>query len=94
LFYESKRNYFKSLIASSRFVLEPCKGTYFQLVNYKNISDENDSDFAIRLIKEKGLASIPLSGFYSAPKQQQLLRFCFAKKEETLEQAAEIICKL
>ena len=94
LFYESKRNYFKKLISGSRFVLEPCQGTYFQLVNYKNISEEKDSDFAIRLIKEKGLASIPLSGFYSAQKQQQLLRFCFAKKEETLEKAAEIICKL
>jgi methionine aminotransferase len=94
LFYESKRNYFKKLISGSRFVLEPCQGTYFQLVNYKNISEEKDFDFAIRLIKEKGLASIPLSGFYSAQKQQQLLRFCFAKKEETLEKAAEIICKL
>jgi methionine aminotransferase len=93
-FYESKRNYFKKLISSSRFILEPCQGTYFQLVNYKNITEESDSDFAIRLIKEKGLASIPLSGFYSQPKQQKLLRFCFAKKEETLEKAAEIICKL
>ncbi len=93
-FYESKRNYFKKLISGSRFILEPCQGTYFQLVNYKNITNETDSDFAIRLIKEKGLASIPLSGFYSHPKQQQLLRFCFAKKEETLEKAAEIICKL
>ncbi len=93
-FYESKRDYFKKLISGSRFILEPCRGTYFQLVNYKNISEENDSDFAIRLIKEKGLASIPLSGFYSEPKQQNLLRFCFAKKEETLEKAAEIICKL
>ena len=93
-FYESKRNYFKKLISGSRFILEPCQGTYFQLVNYKNITNETDSDFAIRLIKEKGLASIPLSGFYSQPKQQQLLRFCFAKKDETLEKAAEIICKL
>jgi methionine aminotransferase len=93
-FYESKRNYFKKLISTSRFILEPCQGTYFQLVNYKNITKESDSDFAIRLIKEKGLASIPLSGFYSKPKQQKLLRFCFAKKEETLEKAAEIICKL
>lgn len=93
-FYETKRNYFRKLISSSRFILEPCQGTYFQLVNYKNISEEKDSDFAIRLIKEKGLASIPLSGFYSEPNQQNLLRFCFAKKEETLEKAAEIICKL
>jgi methionine aminotransferase len=63
-------------------------------LNYKNITDEKDTDFAIRLTKEKGLASIPLSVFYSNQKQQQLLRFCFAKKEETLQKAAEIICKL
>ncbi len=94
MFYEQKRNFFRKLISGSRFIMEPCQGTYFQLVNYKNISEEKDSDFAIRLIKDKGLASIPLSGFYSIPKQQHLLRFCFAKKDETLEKAAEIICKL
>lgn len=93
-FYQSKRDYFKDLISSSRFEIEPCTGTYFQLLNYKNITDEKDTDFAIRLTKEKGLASIPLSVFYSNQQQQQLLRFCFAKKEETLEKAAEIICKL
>lgn len=93
-FYQSKRDYFRSLISSSRFEIEPCTGTYFQLLNYKNITDEKDTDFAIRLTKEKGLASIPLSVFYSNQKQQQLLRFCFAKKEETLQKAAEIICKL
>ena len=74
--------------------MEPCAGTYFQVVNYKTISDEKDTDFAIRLTKEKGIAAIPLSVFYSNQQQQQLLRFCFAKKEETLEKAAEIICKL
>jgi len=93
-FYQSKRDYFRNLISSSRFEIEPCTGTYFQLLNYKNITDEKDTDFAIRLTKEKGLASIPLSVFYSNQQQQQLLRFCFAKKEETLERAAEIICKL
>lgn len=93
-FYQAKRDYFKNLISGSRFIIEPCDGTYFQLVNYKNISSENDTEFAIRLIKEKGLASIPLSVFYSEPKQQNLLRFCFAKKEETLQKAAEIICSL
>lgn len=93
-FYQSKRDYFRDLISSSRFEIEPCTGTYFQLLNYKNITDEKDTDFAIRLTKEKGLASIPLSVFYSNQQQQQLLRFCFAKKEETLEKAAEIICKL
>lgn len=93
-FYQSKRDYFRNLISSSRFEIEPCTGTYFQLLNYKKITDEKDTDFAVRLTKEKGLASIPLSVFYSNQQQQQLLRFCFAKKEETLEKAAEIICKL
>lgn len=93
-FYQAKRDYFKKLISTSRFGLEPCTGTYFQLLNYKNITDEKDTDFAVRLTKEKGLASIPLSVFYSNQQQQQLLRFCFAKKEETLEMAAEILCKI
>ncbi len=93
-FYQAKRDYFQKLISSSRFIMEPCTGTYFQLLNYKNISDEKDTDIAIRLTKEKGLASIPLSVFYSNQNQQHLLRFCFAKKEETLEQAAEILCKI
>ncbi len=93
-FYQAKRDYFKKLISSSRFTIEPCTGTYFQLLNYKAITDEIDTDFAIRLTKEKGLASIPLSVFYTKNNQQQLLRFCFAKKEETLEKAAEIMCKL
>jgi methionine transaminase len=93
-FYQAKRDYFRKLISTSRFEIEPCTGTYFQLLNYKNLSNENDTDFAVRLTKEKGLASIPLSVFYTSRQQQNLLRFCFAKKEETLEQAAEIICKL
>lgn len=93
-FYQSKRDYFRKLISTSRFDIEPCAGTYFQLLSYKNITDEKDTDFAIRLTKEKGLAAIPLSVFYTHKNQQQLLRFCFAKKEETLEIAAEIICTL
>lgn len=93
-FYQAKRDYFRQLISTSRFTLEPCTGTYFQLVNYKTISDEKDTDFAIRLTKEKSIAAIPLSVFYSNQQQQHLLRFCFAKKNETLEKAAEIICKL
>jgi methionine aminotransferase len=93
-FYQAKRDHFRSLISSSRFILEPCTGTYFQLLNYKNISNEPDTDLAIRLTKEKGLAAIPLSVFYTGGKQQHLLRFCFAKKEETLQKAAEIICTL
>ncbi len=93
-FYQQKRDYFQKLISSSRFQIEPCTGTYFQLLNYKNISDEKDTDFAIRLTKEKKLASVPLSVFYSKQTDNKLLRFCFAKKEETLEKAAEIMNKL
>lgn len=93
-FYQYKRDFFRKLICSSRLELKKCEGTYFQLAGYKKISEENDFDFAIRLTKEFKLAAIPLSVFYTNQKQQQLLRFCFAKKKETLEQAAEIICKL
>jgi methionine transaminase len=90
-FYQKKRDHFQKLIAASRFQIEPCTGTYFQLLNYKNISEEKDTDFAIRLTKEKKLAAVPLSVFYGRASDNKLLRFCFAKKNETLEQAAEII---
>jgi methionine transaminase len=93
-FYQQKRDLFRKLISSSRFQLEPCTGTYFQLVNYSSITNEEDTDFAIRLTKEKKLASVPLSVFYTKPTDNKLLRFCFAKKDETLERAAEIINKL
>ncbi|MDF2449682.1 MAG: aminotransferase class [Bacteroidota bacterium] len=93
-FYQTKRDYFRQLISCSRFTMEPCTGTYFHLLNYKNISDESDTEFALRLTKEKGLAAIPLSVFSSNKPQNHLLRFCFAKKEETLERAAEILCTL
>lgn len=93
-FYETKRNYFRQLIAPSRFIVEECTGTYFQLLNYKNITNENDTDFAIRLTKENKLASIPLSVFYTNKTDNKLLRFCFAKKNDTLEKAAEVINKI
>lgn len=93
-FYQQKRDYFQKLISPSRFIIEPCTGTYFQLLNYKKISEEKDTDFAIRLTKEKKLASVPLSVFYSKQTDNKLLRFCFAKKDETLQQAAEIMNKL
>jgi methionine aminotransferase len=93
-FYQEKRDYFIQLIKGSRFECTPAPGTYFQLLNYKNISDEKDTDYAVRLIKESGLAAIPISVFYHKPVQDNMLRFCFAKRNETLEKAAEIICKL
>jgi methionine aminotransferase len=93
-FYQNKRDYFLKLTASSK--LRPLKssGTYFQLMSYKNISLEADTDLAIRLTKEKKIATVPLSVFYNNKIDNKLLRFCFAKKEETLEKAAEIICSL
>jgi len=93
-FYQTKRDFFRGLIKNSRFTIEDCTGTYFQLLGYKRITEEKDTDFAIRLTKENKLASVPLSVFYSKPMDNNLLRFCFAKKEETLEKAAEIINKI
>ena len=93
-FYTQKRNLFIKLIKGSKFSYEQSTGTYFQLLKYDAISNEKDVDFAIRLTKEYKLASIPLSVFYHEKIDNKLLRFCFAKKDETLEKAAEILCKL
>lgn len=90
-YYQEKRDYFAKLIAPSRFDFELSKGTYFQLLRYKNISEEKDTDFAIRLTKENKIASIPVSVFYHEGTDEHVLRFCFAKKDHTLEQAAEIL---
>lgn len=95
-FYQSKRDYFLSLLKTSRFSFEPSRGTYFQLLNYQAISQEADQDLAERWTKEIGIASIPVSVFYEdqqAPRAS-VLRFCFAKDDATLEQAAEILCSL
>lgn len=90
-FYQRKRDFFLSLIESSGFIFTPSKGTYFQLLDYSNITDEHDEDFAKRLVQEHRLASIPISVFYNEPPPTKVLRFCFAKKEHTLEQAARIL---
>lgn len=91
LFYEQKRNYFLRLLQGSRFTFSPAAGSYFQLLHYDAISNERDTDFAVRLTKEAGVAAIPVSVFYNQPEQvsNRVLRFCFAKKNTTLEQAAE-----
>ncbi len=87
-FYQGKRNYFNRLLKGSPFILTPARGTYFQLVNYSRISDEPDTEFAMRLINETGVAAMPLSVFMHKVKNTQYLRFCFAKKNETLEEVA------
>ncbi len=93
-FYQQKRDYFLNLIKDSRFEFAPAKGTYFQLLSYKKISDEYDYDFAIRLTKDHKIASIPISVFYNDSYDAKMLRFCFAKTEETLMQAAEILNRI
>jgi methionine aminotransferase len=93
-FYQKKRDYFNQLISQSKFTFDNSAGTYFQLLRYGSISNEKDSDYAIRLVKELGVASVPVSVFYHKAIDEKVLRFCFAKKEETLEKAAAILCKI
>lgn len=93
-FYQAKRNLFCNLLRGSRFKVRPSEGTYFQLLDYSAITDEKDTDYAVRLTKEAGVASIPLSVFYHRPNGVTQLRFCFAKENETLERAAEILNRL
>jgi methionine aminotransferase len=88
-FFQAKRDLFLKLMEGSRFTPLACRGSYFQLMDYSAITDEADADFAIRLTKEHGVASIPTSPFLYRAKAPKVLRFCFAKKNETLERAAE-----
>tara|TARA_R110000744_G_scaffold66560_3_gene136083 strand:+ start:3648 stop:4838 length:1191 start_codon:yes stop_codon:yes gene_type:complete len=93
-FYQKKREFFLNGIKSSKFKFKPTQGTYFQLLDYTNISMEKDVVIGKRLITDNGLASIPISSFNVDNRNDYMLRFCFAKKEETLEQAVEILCSL
>ena len=88
-FYQAKRDLFLELMKGSRFTPLPCRGSYFQLLDYTAITDEDDAAFAIRLTKEHGVASIPTSPFLYRSAAPKVLRFCFAKKDETLRTAAE-----
>ena len=93
-FYQTKRDLFLNFIKDSKFTYTPSKGTYYQLLNFSEITDENDVHFAERLVKENGLAAIPVSVFNINQQDNSQLRFCFAKTDETLEKAGEILCKL
>jgi methionine aminotransferase len=93
-FYQSKRDFFRKAIQSSRFKLLNCEGTYFQLAAYNKISDERDVEFVRRMTKDKGVAAIPISVFYRHNIDNSIIRFCFAKEEETLKRAAELISKI
>jgi methionine transaminase len=93
-FYQRKRDLFLDLLAGSRWKPLPSRGTYFQLLDYSAITNERDMDFALRLTKEHGVASIPTSAFLYRQSAPPVLRFCFAKKDETLETAAERLRRL
>lgn len=93
-FYQEKRDTFLSLVSASRFEPVACQGTYFQLLSYANISDKPEQEMAEYLTKEFKIASIPVSSFYASPINNKTLRFCFAKSNETLERAADILCKI
>lgn len=93
-FYQQKRDLFLKLLKGSKFKPLPCNGTYFQLMDYSAISNKPDVEMARWLTTEKGVAAIPVSPFYVDKQDHHLLRFCFAKQEETLLKAAELLCKI
>ena len=93
-FFKEKRDYFLSLTRGSRFEPLPCNGTYFQLMKYHRISDLPDTEMATWMTKEHGVASIPTSVFYHRKTDNKILRFCFAKNNETLASAAEKLCRI
>jgi methionine transaminase len=82
------------LIKGSKFNYTPASGSYFQLLDYSKITKEKDTEYAIHLTKEAGVASIPVSVFYHEQVDNKFLRFCFAKTDETLEKAAEKLCNV
>lgn len=88
-FYQKKRDVFNESLDGSRFTITPAKGTYFQLLDYSDITDLEDSAFAEKLTKEAGVAVIPLSPFYVHESQNRFIRICFAKNEDTLRRGAE-----
>lgn len=93
-FYQQKRDFFCEQMQGSRFTFTKATGTYFQLMDYSAISDLPDTEFCRWLIKEAGVAAIPISVFSEAPMDTRLVRFCFAKDDDTLKAAAEALCKI
>lgn len=93
-FYQYKRDLFCDQMSGSRFKFQPTAGTFFQLVDYSVISDLDDRSMAEWLTREKGVAAIPVSVFYKEPPNTKYVRFCFAKEDETLIKAAELLCRI
>ena len=93
-FFQQKRDYFRKGLEQTRFELLPCYGSYFQSVRYNAITHDKDAEFAIRMAKENGVASIPVSAFYTKGIDHHVLRFCFAKRQETLDKAVDRLMKV
>ncbi|WP_343726054.1 pyridoxal phosphate-dependent aminotransferase [Herbaspirillum huttiense] len=93
-FYQRKRDLFRAGLANTRFELLPSQGTYFQCVKYDAISDQSEAEFCKWLTSEIGVAAIPVSAFYNTPRESGIVRFCFAKKDETLQLALDRLAKL
>ncbi len=93
-FYQNKRDLFSRLMRDSQFKLLPCRGTYFQLADYSSISNESDIEFVKRLTREVKVAAIPTSVFYHKKDDHKIIRFCFAKQDETLQKATERLCRI
>lgn len=93
-FYRKKRDFFIERMKDSRFELLTCDGTYFQTAKYNAISDKNDIEFAKEMTQKHGVAVIPISGFNADGHDEHLIRFCFAKTEETITKATELLCKI
>jgi methionine transaminase len=92
-FYQNKRDFFLERVRASRFEWLPCHGTYFVSASFAHMSDLGDMQYAQELTRDTGVASIPVSVFYNDAEDNKVLRFCFAKREATLERAAELLCK-
>lgn len=93
-FYQQKRDLLIKHLSDSRFNILPSQGTYFLLLDYSDVSDLNDVDFCHWLVEQAGVAAIPLSVFYKQPSNDKVIRLCFAKNDETLMEAAQILCQL
>jgi len=93
-FYQQKRNLLIRHLHGSRFTILPSQGTYFLLLDYSDVSDLNDIEFCHWLVEQAGVAAIPLSVFYQTPPGDKVIRLCFAKNDETLKEAAHILCQL
>jgi methionine aminotransferase len=93
-FYQRKRDLFREGLAGTRFRLLPCEGTYFQVADYRALSDAPEAEFAQWLTQEIGVAAIPMSAFHETPVERHRVRFCFAKRDETLRDALARLARL